>query len=123
MIQSKVTSKYQVTIPKAVREALGIEVGDRIAFTADGRIVRMPPKTKSINDLEGILPKISSVAQTRELVVEDEDLVIHALEIFQETKAGFADILIALKSEQAGCTETLTFDRRAARDAGMTLAE
>lgn len=74
-------------------------------------------------DRAQIAELISSVAQTRELVVEDEDLVIHALEIFQETKAGFADILIALKSEQAGCTETLTFDRRAARDAGMTLAE
>lgn len=68
MIQSKVTSKYQVTIPKAVREALGIEVGDRIAFTADGRIVRMPPKTKSINDLEGILPK-----PDRSLAIEDMD--------------------------------------------------
>ena len=57
MIHSKVTSKYQVTIPKEVREALGIEIGDRVAFTTDGRILRMPPKTLSAADLKGILPK------------------------------------------------------------------
>lgn len=33
---AKVTSKGQVTVPKAVREALGIEAGDEIIFHVEG---------------------------------------------------------------------------------------
>ena len=33
---AKVTSKGQVTVPKAVREALGIEEGDNVVFRVDG---------------------------------------------------------------------------------------
>ena len=38
-----VTRKYQVTIPKEVREALGIRIGDRlIVRVVDGKIVMEP---------------------------------------------------------------------------------
>ena len=33
---AKVTSKGQLTIPKAVREALGIQVGDEVVFRVEG---------------------------------------------------------------------------------------
>jgi len=33
---AKVTSKGQVTLPKAVREALGIESGDEVVFRVEG---------------------------------------------------------------------------------------
>jgi antitoxin PrlF len=33
---AKVTSKGQVTVPKAVREALGIESGDEVVFRVEG---------------------------------------------------------------------------------------
>lgn len=33
---AKVMAKGQVTIPKNVREALGIDVGDRVTFIVDG---------------------------------------------------------------------------------------
>lgn len=33
---SQVSSKGQVTIPKEIREALGIAEGDRVVFEADG---------------------------------------------------------------------------------------
>lgn len=38
---AKVMSKGQVTIPKNVREALGIEVGDRVTFIVDGSDIRV----------------------------------------------------------------------------------
>lgn len=38
---AKVMSKGQVTIPKNVREALGIDVGDRVTFIVDGNEIRM----------------------------------------------------------------------------------
>lgn len=38
---ARVMSKGQVTIPKNVRAALGIEVGDRVTFIVDGTNVRV----------------------------------------------------------------------------------
>lgn len=35
-VASKVTSKGQITVPKAVRDALGIETGDEIVFRVEG---------------------------------------------------------------------------------------
>ena len=38
---AKVMSKGQVTIPKNVRAALGIETGDRVTFIVDGSDVKV----------------------------------------------------------------------------------
>ncbi|MBQ6753012.1 MAG: AbrB/MazE/SpoVT family DNA-binding domain-containing protein [Clostridia bacterium] len=38
---AKVMSKGQVTIPKDVRAALGVETGDRVTFIVDGTNVRV----------------------------------------------------------------------------------
>ncbi len=38
---AKVMSKGQVTIPKNVRKALGIDTGDRVTFIVDGNDVRV----------------------------------------------------------------------------------
>lgn len=38
---AKVMAKGQVTIPKKVRQALGIESGDRITFIVEGKNIRI----------------------------------------------------------------------------------
>ncbi len=38
---ARVMSKGQVTIPKNVREALGVKTGDRVTFVVDGNNVRV----------------------------------------------------------------------------------
>jgi AbrB family looped-hinge helix DNA binding protein len=44
---SKVTSKLQVTIPKAIAERYGIEPGDEIEFVASGEVIRViPPRSR-----------------------------------------------------------------------------
>ena len=52
------TSKGQTTIPKEIRESLGMKVGDRMTFTLmpDGTVV-MRVKNKSITQLAGLLHK------------------------------------------------------------------
>lgn len=35
-VAAKLTSKGQVTVPKAVREALGLEAGDELVFRVEG---------------------------------------------------------------------------------------
>jgi antitoxin PrlF len=44
-VAAKMTSKGQVTVPKAVREALGLEVGDEVVFRVEGNhavLARIP---------------------------------------------------------------------------------
>lgn len=55
------------------------------------------------------------------IVVEQSETVAKALLRYRRGNADFADCLIALSAQAAGCTRTVTFDRRAARDAGMEL--
>ena len=63
---------------------------------------------------------VEALLESQELVVEDPDAVRAAL---QSANAGadFADALIAESAKAAGCTAVMTFDKAAARDAGMTL--
>jgi antitoxin PrlF len=65
-----VTSKGQMTLPSAVRGALGIEAGDRLALrlTKDGEI-RMVKKTASYRDTIGLL---AHLAGNRAVPQEDE---------------------------------------------------
>ena len=50
MITSKITSKAQTTIPRPVREALGLRAGDEIAYTIErGRAV-MTKATRAAAD-------------------------------------------------------------------------
>ena len=52
------TSKGQTTIPKEIRDGLGMKRGDRITFTLmpDATVV-MRVKSKSVTDLAGTLQK------------------------------------------------------------------
>ena len=52
------TSKGQTTIPKEIRDSLGMKPGDRMTFTLmpDGTVV-MRVKTKSLIDRAGVLQK------------------------------------------------------------------
>jgi predicted nucleic-acid-binding protein len=55
------------------------------------------------------------------MAVEQASTVANAVQRFRWGKAEFADCLIAASAQTAGCSRTLTFDRIAARDAGMEL--
>ncbi len=58
MSVTTLTSKGQTTIPKEIRDSLGMKPGDRMTFTLmpDGTVV-MRVKRKSIVDLAGVLHK------------------------------------------------------------------
>lgn len=55
MFSATMTSKGQITIPKAVRDRLGIEQGTQVMFyAAEGRTVRMIPRTSTWDDVSGM---------------------------------------------------------------------
>lgn len=59
-IAATLTSKGQTTIPKEVRDGLGVKVGDQLTFTLmPDRTVVMRVKARSILSLAGSLAKKS----------------------------------------------------------------
>jgi AbrB family looped-hinge helix DNA binding protein len=57
-MQATITSKGQITLPKALRERLHLTPGDRVEFVLDDNdVVRMVPRTMSVTRLKGLLPK------------------------------------------------------------------
>lgn len=81
-MESALSSKGQVTIPKAIREI--------------ARVV------------EGML-------QSDTLVVQNEQEVFTAVAALRSGRGPFADALVSALGRWAGCTSTLTFDKKAGR--------
>ena len=55
------------------------------------------------------------------LLVAERATVARAVALARAKQADFQDCLVAALSEAAGCTKTVTFDKNAAKRAGMTL--
>jgi predicted nucleic-acid-binding protein len=66
---------------------------------------------------------LEAMVRSKQLVVERSDLVVRALRIHADGKADFPDCLIERSASAAGCVQTMTFDARAAKYAGMALVE
>jgi AbrB family looped-hinge helix DNA binding protein len=45
---AKVTSKYQVTVPKRIAEQYGIHPGDNIDWVAAGQVIRVVPPNRQV---------------------------------------------------------------------------
>ena len=58
MPTATMTTKGQVTIPKEVREHLGVETGDRLSFVVqeDGTVI-VQPITRHVRELGGLLQR------------------------------------------------------------------
>jgi antitoxin PrlF len=58
MATAVVTSKGQITIPKSVRERLGVDAGDRVEFVEAGNgVFTVVAATRDVKELKGIIPK------------------------------------------------------------------
>lgn len=58
MSYSTLTRKGQVTIPKSLRDQLGLNLGDRISFQLRGEEIVLKPVHRTILDLQGsVKPK------------------------------------------------------------------
>ncbi len=73
MQQTTLTSKGQVTIPKNIRDFMGLHASDKIEFViTDKNEVLLKPITKKVDDVFGVLHKPGKVAVS----VEDMDAAI-----------------------------------------------
>ena len=66
MLESTITKKGQTTLPKAVRNALGLHAGDRVRYLlADGHVRILP--VRPINRLYGVLRHEGSAVTLEEM--------------------------------------------------------
>jgi AbrB family looped-hinge helix DNA binding protein len=72
MSEARMSSKGQITLPKDIRDRLGLKQGDRVRFIVDddGR-VRLLPAKRDVSELFGILPK-----PERALSIEEMDDIV-----------------------------------------------
>ncbi len=64
---------------------------------------------------------LESILRTKQFLVERADQLMRALRVLVDGKADFADCLIERSCSAAGCGQTMTFDVKASKYAGMTL--
>ena len=63
-----VTSKGQITIPKPVREGLGVEAGDRVEFVElKPGVYTVVAATRDIRDLKGMIPRPARPVSVEEM--------------------------------------------------------
>lgn len=72
------TSKGQVTVPREIRDRLGLKSGDKMAFTmlSDGTVV-MRPKTRRLADLAGSLSRPGQPAVAVEAMNPFDDAAVN----------------------------------------------
>jgi antitoxin PrlF len=70
MAASTLTSRGRITIPKEVRERLGLKAGDRLVFQSDerGNLLLRPESKGSLGRLSGLLRHL---AKERPVTVEE----------------------------------------------------
>lgn len=58
MTTAVVTSKGQITIPKTVRDGLGVDTGDRVEFVEREKgVYTVVAATRDVRELKGLIPK------------------------------------------------------------------
>ncbi|MDI6884024.1 MAG: AbrB/MazE/SpoVT family DNA-binding domain-containing protein [Hadesarchaea archaeon] len=70
MARAKISSKYQITLPKEVREGLGIEAGDELYIAREGEKVVLRPLPKVKRPTEAIYGTVKSKRDAVEAIRE-----------------------------------------------------
>ncbi len=64
---------------------------------------------------------LEALLRTKELVIENAEVVWRAVRLFRDSSGDFADCLVERSAAAAGCNQTMTFDRGAVKNFGMVL--
>jgi len=68
MATATLTSKGQITLPKVVRERLGVEAGDKVEFVeTEPGVYKMIAATRDVRDLKGVVPKPATPVTAEEM--------------------------------------------------------
>jgi len=108
-------------LANAIMNSLSVEEPGWIAVTAIAEFAWVMTRKFRIARKD-VYSLLNQLLTRPDVVVEQADLVHKAANLFLNGNAEFTDYLVACSGQAAGCTHTLTFDRKAAKSAGMMLA-
>ena len=92
-----------------------------VSLIAMAELVWVLERAYELPDVE-IAAAVERLLQAEVLTVEAEQDVFTAMIALRDGVGSFADALIALRGARAGCSHTVTFDRKALRIAGFSPA-
>ena len=69
----------------------------------------------------GVLAALDQILETDIFVIENDNLVRLSIEEYRAGRGNFADYLIGNVAKQAGCPDTVTFDRALTGARGFTM--
>jgi predicted nucleic-acid-binding protein len=105
----------------AIMNSLTVDEPGWIALTALAELIWVLVRRFRM-DRSGIYTILTKLLTNPVLIIEQSDIVQQAARRYLNGNAEFTDCLVACACESAGCAKILTFDKRAAKTAGMTLA-
>lgn len=68
-----------------------------------------------------ITAAFEALLRTKEIVLENAEVVWRAVRVYRDSSADFADCLVERSAAAAGCERTMTFDKGAVKNCAMTL--
>lgn len=72
-------------------------------------------------DKKTVITTFRMLLEARDLFIEHEESLEHALYLYENSAADFADCLMATRYRRSGCSAMLTFDCKAATIPGVVL--
>lgn len=102
------------TATQVIERGLNIANPGFVSVVTMAEVVWVLDRAYSFTDSE-IAAAIEGMLQIEVLVIENEKEVFAAMVALKQGKGAFADALIAELGARAGCSHTLTFDKKALR--------
>ena len=79
-VRTTLTRKGQVTVPVEIRRALGLQEGDKVLFTMEGREVRLARTGSVVEQTKGAIKRHGRPLSARELRDEAERAIAEEAE-------------------------------------------
>lgn len=128
-LDTNVLARY-IMQDDAKQSRLASELMDALTADAPGfiplvSIVELVWVLSSCYGLERVqlVAALEGLLRTNQVVVENAEVVWRAVRNFRDTSGDFADCLVERSAAAAGCERTMTFDKAAAKNCGMTLVQ
>jgi predicted nucleic-acid-binding protein len=107
---------------QAVRllDALSVEKPGFVTLVSVVELVWVLSSCYDLNRTQ-LVTALEALLRTKELVIENAEVVWRAVRLFRDSSGDFADFLVERSAAAAGCFQTMTFDRGAVKNCGMVL--
>jgi predicted nucleic-acid-binding protein len=108
-----------VLASRLIEDSISVDKPGYITLISLVEVVWVLKSCYSVSKLK-LCTMIKMVLETKQFLIEQSESCYRALKLFEEGNGDFSDALIVTLSKDVGCSETMTFDKKA-KSVGMTL--